>query len=108
MHPVEHIIYFSGVLLHWVVASHPIHAIFHLIHLGLAPAAGHAGFEKVVVGQDKSLETHCFAHYLHHKHFECNYSDGVIPLDKWFGTFHDGSDESFARMRQRLKEKRSS
>jgi len=108
MHPVEHIIYFSGVLLHWVVASHPIHAIFHLIHLGLAPAAGHSGFEKVVVGEDKSLDTHCFAHYLHHKHFECNYSDGVIPLDKWFGTFHDGSDESFARMRQRLKEKRSS
>jgi len=47
-----------------------------------APAAGHSGFEKVVVGQDKSLETHCFAHYLHHKHFECNYSNGVIQLDK--------------------------
>jgi hypothetical protein len=25
MHPVEHILYFSGVLIHWILPSHPIH-----------------------------------------------------------------------------------
>ncbi|MDE0782115.1 MAG: sterol desaturase family protein, partial [Planktomarina sp.] len=46
-----------------------------------------------------------YAHYLHHKYFECNYADGILPLDKWFGTFHDGSEEAQERLRHRLKEK---
>ena len=37
MHPVEHILYFSGVLIHWILPSHPIHVIFHLQHLAFAP-----------------------------------------------------------------------
>ena len=44
-------------------------------------------------------------HYLHHKFFECNYADGGIPLDKYFGTFHDGSEEAQERMMQRYKER---
>jgi sterol desaturase/sphingolipid hydroxylase (fatty acid hydroxylase superfamily) len=82
MHPVEHLLYFSVVLIHWVVPSHPLHAIFNLTHAGLAPAPGHAGFDKVVLGKDSTIDTHSYEHYLHHKFFECNYADGVIPLDK--------------------------
>ena len=100
MHPVEHLLYFSGVLIHWVVPSHPVHALFHLVHAGLSPVPGHTGFEKVVVGKD-AVDTECYAHYLHHKYFECNYADGAIPLDKWFGTFHDGSDAAHEAMRRR-------
>jgi sterol desaturase/sphingolipid hydroxylase (fatty acid hydroxylase superfamily) len=102
MHPVEHILYFSGVMIHWIVPSHPVHAIFHLVHLGLAPAPGHAGFDKVEMGEDKAFDTHCYAHYLHHKYFECNYSDGSIPLDRWLGTFHDGTDAAHERMNARF------
>ena len=102
MHPVEHLLYFSSVFIHWIVLSHPIHAIFNLVHLGLAPAPGHVGFGRVVVGGEATFDTHCFAHYLHHKHFECNYADGAIPLDKWFGTFHDGSEESASTMKARF------
>ena len=102
MHPVEHALYFSGVLIHWIVPSHPVHAIFHLVHLGLAPAPGHTGFDKVVLGDDKSFDTHCYQHYLHHKYFECNYSDGSLPLDKWFGSFHDGTDAAHERMNERF------
>ena len=29
------------------------------------------------------------AHYFHHKYCKYNYSDGSLPLDKWFDTFHD-------------------
>ena len=30
-----------------------------------------------------------------------NYADGSIPLDKWFGTFHDGSPEADEAMKKR-------
>jgi sterol desaturase/sphingolipid hydroxylase (fatty acid hydroxylase superfamily) len=103
MHPVEHLLYFSGVLIHWIVPSHPIHALFQLLHAGLSPAKGHTGFDKIVLGDQASVDFDCYAHYLHHKHFEVNYADGAIPLDKWFGTFHDGSPEAEALMRRRVK-----
>jgi len=102
MHPVEHVLYFSGVLIHWIVPSHPVHAIFQLTHAGLSPAQGHIGFEKLIYGGDKTVDTHCYAHYLHHKYFECNYADGAIPLDRWFGSFHDGSDAAHEAMNRRL------
>jgi sterol desaturase/sphingolipid hydroxylase (fatty acid hydroxylase superfamily) len=103
MHPVEHIFYFSGVLLHWVLPSHPIHALFHLQHAALSPAQGHAGFDRVVVADGVAVKTHDFFHYLHHKYFECNYgADGPVPLDKWFGSFHDGTDQSTESMNARF------
>ncbi|SDB45140.1 sterol desaturase family protein [Bauldia litoralis] len=105
MHPVEHLLYFSGVLIHWIVLSHPIHAMFHLFHAGLAAVIGHFGFEKIVVGEDDAVDTHAFAHYLHHKYFEVNYADGSIPLDRWFGTFHDGSKEAEDAMNKRFMER---
>jgi sterol desaturase/sphingolipid hydroxylase (fatty acid hydroxylase superfamily) len=105
MHPVEHLLYFSVVLIHWLVPSHPIHAIFNLAHAALAAAPGHAGFERVVLGDGTSVDLHCYDHYLHHKFFECNYADGVIPIDKWFGTFHDGSKEAEERMNARFMER---
>jgi sterol desaturase/sphingolipid hydroxylase (fatty acid hydroxylase superfamily) len=80
-----------------------VHAIFTLVHTGLAPAPGHVGFDKVVIGEDSAFDTHSYEHYLHHKLFECNYADGVIPLDAWFDTFHDGSEESEARLQARLQ-----
>jgi sterol desaturase/sphingolipid hydroxylase (fatty acid hydroxylase superfamily) len=80
MHPVEHLLYFSGVLIHWIVPSHPIHARFQLLHAGLSPAQGHTGFDKIVVGREASVDFDCYAHYLHHKYFEVNYADGAVPL----------------------------
>ena len=103
MHPVEHLLYFSSIFVHWIVPSHPIHALNQLIHAGLSPGPDHTGFDKVIVSKSGALDTHCFAHYLHHKYFEVNYSDGIIPLDKWFGTFHDGSEEAEKTMNDRLK-----
>jgi sterol desaturase/sphingolipid hydroxylase (fatty acid hydroxylase superfamily) len=102
MHPVEHLIYFSGVLIHWVVLSHPVHAMFHLFHAALSPVPGHTGYDKVELGENRAFETNCQAHYLHHKYFEVNYSDGSIPLDKWFGSFHDGSSDGDDAMQARV------
>ena len=45
-----------------------------------------------------------YTHYLHHKYFEVNYADGVFPLDRWFGSFHDGSPEADEAMKRRRLE----
>ena len=106
MHPIEHLLYFSGVVVHWVIASHPFHALFHLCHLGFSPAAGHAGYDRIGAEGGRSMSVGAYMHYLHHQYFECNYGgDGLPILDKLMGTFHDGSPEAHARMTQRLRER---
>jgi sterol desaturase/sphingolipid hydroxylase (fatty acid hydroxylase superfamily) len=98
MHPLEHVAYFSAMAIHWIVPSHPLHMLFSQFHLVMAPVPGHSGFEEVEVG-GVGLDTHGYAHYLHHKYFEVNYSDGAVPLDRWFGSFHDGSPDAMTRLR---------
>jgi sterol desaturase/sphingolipid hydroxylase (fatty acid hydroxylase superfamily) len=106
MHPFEHLLFFSGVLIYWIVPSHPIHFIFHMQHLAFSPAQGHVGFERVVINGKIAIQTHDYHHYLHHKYFECNYcGDAKIPLDKWFGTYHDGSSEAQEAMNKRFRER---
>jgi sterol desaturase/sphingolipid hydroxylase (fatty acid hydroxylase superfamily) len=102
MHPSEHVLYFSAVALLWVVPAHPIHMLFTLFHLAMAPVPGHAGFEIARFGPT-NIATHGYAHYLHHKLFEVNYSDGTFPLDRWFGSYHDGSPEADERLKARRR-----
>lgn len=103
MHPVEHVLYFSGILIHWVLLSHPLHAIFHVQQTGLAPALGHVGFHKLLTKRENVYGIgQRYFHFLHHRYFECNYGgDGTVPLDKWFGSWHDGTPESHELMRSR-------
>ena len=103
MHPIEHLLYFSGVLLHWIIPSHPLHGIFHLMHAGIAPVPAHAGFFKIEVDDERTIKQGGYFHYLHHKYFDCNYGGENIPIDKWFGSFCDGSPESEAQMRARRR-----
>jgi hypothetical protein len=100
MHPIEHLLYFSSIALFWVVPSHPVHALFSSFHRMMAPVPGHSGFDEIELGH-ASLATNSRAHYLHHKYFEVNYADGVLPLDKWFGSFHDGTPDGDAAMKRR-------
>jgi sterol desaturase/sphingolipid hydroxylase (fatty acid hydroxylase superfamily) len=101
MHPVEHLIYFSGFLIYWIVPAHPLHFMHYSMMVGLAPAQGHTGFDRVVTGEKASLHLPYYAHFLHHRLFEVNYADGTIPLDKWFGSFHDGSPEADEILKKR-------
>ena len=86
-----------------VLAAPRVHAIFHLMHATLSPAQGHIGFDKVVLGEEQAMDTHSYAHYLHHRYFHCNYADGVVPLDQWMGTFHDGTDAAHEKMKARTR-----
>jgi sterol desaturase/sphingolipid hydroxylase (fatty acid hydroxylase superfamily) len=104
MHPIENLWYWSGVMIHWIIPSHPIHALFHLHHAALTPAPSHSGFERIVFSDGMGVKTGDFFHYLHHhEYFECSYGgDGVLLLDRWFGTFHDGTDEVQKKMKARF------
>lgn len=103
MHPVEHLLYFTTICIHWLVASHPVHVIYHLMYQGPGAAITHAGFEDLLVRDKRRLALGTFYHTLHHRFFECNYGNQEMPWDRWFGTFHDGSDEATAQTRARKK-----
>jgi sterol desaturase/sphingolipid hydroxylase (fatty acid hydroxylase superfamily) len=103
MHPVEHLLYWSGTLLHLVIPSHPLLMLYHLQISGTGAVVGHIGFDRIVLGENTSLDAHTYAHYLHHRYFEVNYADGIMPFDRLFGTWHDGTEAADDRMNARLK-----
>ncbi len=107
MHPVESTLYFAEVLWYLIIPSNPIVGMFTSKMIGFGAVNGHIGFDKLEVTEDSAVDTHAYAHYLHHKYFEVNYGgDGLIPLDKMFGFWHDGSKEAEERMKTRFKAKK--
>ena len=103
MHPVEHLLYFSSLCIHWIVASHPVHLIFHAIWLGPGAAMTHAGYEDLLIKDKRRLALGTFYHQLHHRYYECNYGNQEMPWDRWFGTFNDGTDEATRITRERKR-----
>lgn len=101
MHPVEHLIYLSSILVHTVVLSHPLHILFHLHWNTLGAASSHAGFEAIRIRGRNVFALGSFHHQLHHRFFNCNYGNPFMPWDRWLNTDNDGTDESIARMRAR-------
>ena len=71
----------------------------------LTPATGHHGFEGPLF--NGKLQTGSYFHYLHHRYFTVNYGVESVPLDKWFGSFHDGSPEAHAAMVERRKKSKA-
>ncbi len=100
MHPVEHLLYFSSVVIHFVVLSHPLHFLFHLFVQALNPPLSHSGFDGLKIGGVKKVELGDFFHQMHHRYFECNYGTVEMPWDKWFGSFHDGTKEAHEGLKE--------
>lgn len=107
MHPVEHLLYWSGTLIHLIVPSHPLLVLYQLQISGTGAVIGHIGFDKIELGDSSAMDTHAYAHYLHHKYFEVNYADGALPFDKWMGTWHDGTADGDRLMKERFKRKKA-
>lgn len=103
MHPVEHAIYLGSVLIHFVVAAHPIHILYHLQYYTLTAVTTHTGFQGLLMKNKNRLNLGTFHHQMHHRYFECNYGGLEMPWDKWFGSFHDGSAQANAQMQERRK-----
>jgi len=98
MHPVEHLIYFSSVLVHLVVPTHPLHLIFHLHVLVLSAVQSHAGFAELRIGGRPVVGLGDFFHQLHHRYFTCNYGTDYIAFDRWTGSLHEGTPEATRRL----------
>jgi len=101
MHPGEHLLFFSSMLIHFAIPTHPLHVLFHIQHQALQAVSSHTGYESLLVKDKKTLDLGTFHHQMHHRYFEVNYGTLEIPWDKWFGTFHDGSIESHEKLRTR-------
>mmetsp|Transcript_36580 Transcript_36580/g.102218 ORF Transcript_36580/g.102218 Transcript_36580/m.102218 type:complete len:296 (+) Transcript_36580:3-890(+) len=90
MHPVEHLLYFSNALTPVLyLRCSPFIYFFIFMHLGLAPGAGHSGFEDHWQADQY--------HYIHHAKFECNYGSPTSGwIDQFFGTFREKLGSSSA------------
>ena len=105
MHPLEHLIYLSAVLIHFVVPANPLLIIFHLQYFALSAATTHTGYQGIVVRGKLVLPLGTYHHQLHHRYFECNYGGLEVPMDKWTGNFHDGTPESHQQFLARRRQK---
>ncbi|MGI9306252.1 MAG: sterol desaturase family protein [Gammaproteobacteria bacterium] len=103
MHPIEHLIYFSSVLIHFAIVSHPVHMVFHLQFYALVAVTTHTGFDHLFLKNKNRLSLGTFHHQMHHRYFECNYGNLDVPWDILFGSFHDGTEKARDKMRARLK-----
>ena len=54
-----------------------------------------------------TLDTESYFHYLHHKYVKVNYGSPLLPVDKWFDTFHDGSEDALLAMMTRARNRRA-
>lgn len=103
MHPVEHFFYISSMCIHWIIPSSPIHVAFHVMYLAPGAAMTHTGYESLLIKNKRQLELGTFYHTLHHRYYECNYGNQEMPWDRWFGTFHNGTEQSTRETRDRKK-----
>jgi sterol desaturase/sphingolipid hydroxylase (fatty acid hydroxylase superfamily) len=109
MHPVEHILYYSAIIIQWIIPSNPLLVTYHLLSLNLGAAVDHTGFAKLKFNEgerEMEMGLSSYVHYLHHRYHEVNYGNqGAVPMDKIFGTWHDGSAEAHAKMMERRKKR---
>ena len=107
MHPLEHVVYLSTVLIHFVIPSSPLLIIFHLSYFTLSAATTHTGYQGILWRGKMVLPLGTFHHQLHHRYFTCNYGGLETPWDQWTGSFHDGTAQShqefLARRKSRAK-----
>ena len=103
MHPLEQLILFSDAILFLFLPAHPLHLIFLMMFHGMGAPTSHAGFDKLRLGPIPDLQLGDFFHQLHHKYFDCNYGTLDTPWDKWFGSFHDGTEEGNQMINERRR-----
>ena len=99
MHPIEHLLYFSTIVIHFLVASHPIHMMYHMFYTAGAALTDHTGYDSLLVKGKRVVPLSGFFHQLHHRYFDCNYGTKQMPWDRWFGSYHDGTPEGTENVR---------
>lgn len=103
MHPIEHLLYMSLPFVFLVIPGSPFIATFCLVYLMISPSPSHSGFDRFTTIDGRNFHGGDYFHNLHHRYFEVNYGMLLLPMDKWFGTFHDGSMEAHEKMKKRRR-----
>jgi len=96
-HPVESIMYFSSLLIVYVLPVPYWASWIHALGLLLAPANGHQGHGHCTeLNSRSSLEMliGCKHHYIHHAKFNYNYGSPTSFWDMLFGTEYQEGDKS--------------
>ena len=106
MHPLEHLIYFTVFFLWWMVPVHPVIVILTGFYQGISPSLSHSGFDQVVLWGRTKVKTGDLFHQLHHKYFEVNYGNTPTPLDRLFGSWHNGTLEAITALKHRRQAQR--
>lgn len=94
MHPIEHLLYMSSVLIHIILPSHPLHILFHNQWNSIGAAVTHSGYEALTIHGKPFMYLTAFHHQLHHRYIKCNYGNPLVALDKWFGCENNGLKEA--------------
>jgi len=102
MHPVEHVILYSDVVLFLVLPSSPVHMLFAVMHHTIGAPMSHTGYDAVRLPMRQRFELGDFHHQLHHRFIECNYGGIESPLDELIGAFHDGTPDGDQMVAERL------
>jgi sterol desaturase/sphingolipid hydroxylase (fatty acid hydroxylase superfamily) len=103
MHPIEHLLLFSGIMIFWIIPVNPLNCLYLLVLYALGPSLDHQGFDRVRLSSRLTLNADHWMHYLHHRYVTVNFGGVSVPLDRWFGTFHDGSDEAQEMTKRRAR-----
>ena len=93
MHPIEHVLYYSSVLIHFVVPTTPLLFIYHVCYEHLSPPFSHSGFEKVVIRDRERLKAGDFFHQLPPPSFRVqlrHLGDALGRLVRQLRQRHDG------------------
>jgi len=85
MHPVESTLYYTAGFIPCLWGCHPVIALTAIIDCAIGAWLGHDGFQWPGSGD--------YFHMLHHKHFDCNYGAGHVPIDWFFGTYAGSKEE---------------
>jgi len=105
MHPLEHLVYFSPFILWWFLPVHPVIIVMTGFYQGLYPLLSHSGYDYASIGKLR-FKTGDWYHHLHHRYFNLNYGNTPTPFDRLFGSCHDGSPESLAAQKARIRARR--
>jgi len=57
--------------------------------------------EHLSPGRRMKLRLGDFFHQLHHRYCDCNYGTSETPWDRWLDSYHNGTEEGEAWMKQR-------
>lgn len=96
-------IYFTVFMLWWVVPVHPVIVILTGFYQGISPSISHSGFDQLLLKGGRRVTAGDQFHHLHHRYFHVNFGNTPMPVDKLFGSWHDGTPASHAAFRDMLR-----